>query len=155
MTRRFKVFSLFLLTLVMILTTAPAYADSGGAQTPLPYIDLTPLFQVLIGLLATLITTKAVPWFNARTNAQQQQNAAAMVRTFVFAAEQMYKTQSGDFKRKYVEDQLRRAGFTVDRNEIEAAVREMNWGGLLDGGVGEVNVAEDVNIDSKPPGDTQ
>ncbi len=53
-------------------------------------IDLTPIIQALIGLLAALITWKLVPWIQARTTKEQRANMRAMVRVLVYAAEQLY-----------------------------------------------------------------
>lgn len=35
-------------------------------------IDLTPILQALIALLAGWITLRVIPWIKAKTNAQQQ-----------------------------------------------------------------------------------
>ena len=35
-------------------------------------INLTPILQALIALLASLITYKLIPWIKARTTAEQQ-----------------------------------------------------------------------------------
>ena len=89
-------------------------------------IDLTPIFQALIGLLAVLITTKLIPWIKARTSIQQQSMIAMATRTFVFAAEQLYGVGTGTEKMKYVKKKLEEHGYTVDVAVIEAAIREMN-----------------------------
>ena len=87
-------------------------------------IDLTPIFQAIITLLAALVTYKLIPWIKSKTTAQQQNNLRAMVRVMVFAAEQLYGAGEGKQKLEYVREQLRKAGFDADVNEIEAAVAE-------------------------------
>ena len=67
-------------------------------------IDLTPIFEAILALLATLVTYKLIPWIKARTTAEQQSLLAATVKTLVYAAEAR--------------------GFTADRAAIEAAVKE-------------------------------
>ena len=52
-------------------------------------IDLTPIFQAIIALLAALVTYKLVPWIKARTTESQQALLSATVRTLVYAAEQL------------------------------------------------------------------
>lgn len=87
-------------------------------------IDLTPIIEALIGLLATLITVKLIPWIKARTTNEQQSTIRATVRTLVFAAEQMYGAGKGEEKLAYVVDQLMLKGIAVNRAEIEAAIQE-------------------------------
>ena len=88
-------------------------------------IDLTPVLQAVIGLLAALITYRLVPWIQARTTSEQQALMNATIRTLVFAAEQIYGAGGGEEKMKYVQEQLKRRGFDVDLAAIEAAVREL------------------------------
>lgn len=88
-------------------------------------IDLTPVLQAVIGLLAALITYRLVPWIKARTTNEQQALMQATIRTLVFAAEQIYGAGGGAEKMQYVQDQLKARGFDVDLAAIEAAVREL------------------------------
>ena len=87
-------------------------------------IDLTAFIEALLGLLATIITVKVIPWIKARTNAEQQAFIRATVRTLVFAAEQIYGAGAGEAKLNYVMAQLKAQGITASRAEIEAAVKE-------------------------------
>ena len=87
-------------------------------------INLTPILQAVIGLLAALITYKLIPWIQARTTSEQQIIIKAVVRTLVFAAEQMYGAGHGADKLMWVQNQLKAAGFDVETYEIEAAVFE-------------------------------
>ena len=87
-------------------------------------IDLTPIFQAIIALLAALVTYKLIPWIKSKTTAQQQANLQATVRVLVFAAEQLYGAGAGHEKLEYVKQELERRGFTVDPSAIEGAVAE-------------------------------
>lgn len=87
-------------------------------------IDLTPIIQAVIALLASLITYKLIPWIKARTTNEQQSMLRATVKTLVYAAEQIYGAGKGSEKMDYVAAQLAAKGYTVDRMEIEAAVGE-------------------------------
>lgn len=89
-------------------------------------IDLTPIFQALIGLIAALITLKLIPWIKARTTAEQQALLLATTKTLVFAAEQIYKAADGKEKMMYVKGKLLEKGYAVDIDAIEAMVKEMN-----------------------------
>lgn len=85
-------------------------------------IDLTPIIQAIIALLAAIVTYKVVPWIKAKTTNEQQALLEATIRTLVFAAEQMYGAGHGSEKLEFVVDHLKKRGFTVDRAEIEATV---------------------------------
>ena len=65
-------------------------------------IDLTPIFQAIISLLAALVTYKQVPRKKARTTESQQALLSATVRTLVYAAEQLYGAGKGAEKLDYV-----------------------------------------------------
>lgn len=87
-------------------------------------IDLTPIIEAVIALLAAIITYKFIPWIKAKTTNEQQKLMQATVRTLVFAAEQLYGAGSGDAKLEFVVSQLEDRGFTADPVEIEAAIKE-------------------------------
>lgn len=86
-------------------------------------IDLTPIFQAIIALIAALVCYKLIPWIKARTTEAQQDNYKALVKTLVFAAEQIYGAGKGKEKLNYVKLRLAEKGFDVDVDAIEAAVR--------------------------------
>jgi lipopolysaccharide export LptBFGC system permease protein LptF len=123
-----KYLMVFLLTLVvMTAVTLPlALAEAVDPAPGLPGIDLTQLFQAVIGFLAALVTYKLIPWIQARTTAQQQELLRAAVSVAVYAAEQLYGAGAGKDKLMYVKGQLAKKGYRVDIDEIEAAVRELN-----------------------------
>lgn len=87
-------------------------------------IDLTPIIQAIIALLAAIVTYKLIPWIKAKTTVEQQVMLSATARTLVFAAEQIYGAGRGPEKLDYVISELKKQGFTADRALVEAAVRE-------------------------------
>lgn len=93
-------------------------------------IDLTPVFQAVIALLAALVTYKLIPWIKSKTTKQQQDNLTAAAKIAVFAAEQIYGAAKGDEKLEYALEALEKAGFVIDktlaREAIEKAVHDMN-----------------------------
>lgn len=89
-------------------------------------IDLTPILQAVIGLLAAMITYKLIPWIQANTTARQQELLQATINTLVYAAEQIYGSGTGQQKLEYVQQQLKARSFDVDLAAIEAAVRKMS-----------------------------
>ena len=87
-------------------------------------IDLTPIFEAILALLAALVTYKLIPWIKSKTTAEQQALLTATVRTLVYAAEQLYGAGKGAEKLDYVISELEKRGFTADRAAIEAAGEE-------------------------------
>jgi len=100
-------------------------------------IDLTGVAVAVLTLLAAWITTQAVPWIKARTTAEQRRVAKQLVKTAVYAAEQLFKgSERGTEKLQYVEKRLAEAGVKLDTEQIvdmiEEAVLELaikrEWG---------------------------
>ena len=85
-------------------------------------INLTPVLQAVIGLLAALITYKLIPWIKARTTTAQQEQIKAAVKIAVFAAEQIYGAGKGEEKLDYAVAWLHDHGYDVSRAEIEATI---------------------------------
>lgn len=98
-------------------------------------VNLTPLMQALLSLLAVLITYYLIPWIKAKTTAQKQAEINAWVKIVVQAAEQLFTGPGqGAVKKAYVLEFLESKGFSVDTAEldkmIEAAVLAVNKGVL-------------------------
>lgn len=106
-------------------------------------IDLTPILQAVIGLLAALITAKVIPWIKSKTTAQQQATLALVVDVLVYGAEQIHGSGAGQQKIQYVKDELEKRGYTVDIAQIEAAVKRMNDKPVMEYGVLEEVVQVD------------
>ena len=118
-------------------------------------IDLTPIFQAIIALLAALVTYKLIPWIKSKTTAQQQANISALAKVAVYAAEQLYGAGQGDKKLEYAREILMSAGFNVNtdvlRAEIESAVHNMpvfTFTDILD--AGENEPLEDKPVEEAP-----
>lgn len=98
-------------------------------------IDITPVINAGIALIAAAISVFLIPWIKSKTTAQQRNELVAWAKIGVAAAEQLYKGQGrGEEKKKYVLDFLESKGFKVDEdsvnNAIEAAVKQLNTEGL-------------------------
>lgn len=87
-------------------------------------IDLTPIINAIIGLLAMLVTYKLIPWIKANTTAKQQETLLATYRVLIFAAEQLYGAGHGPEKLDYVVAELDKRGMNVDIAAIEAVIKE-------------------------------
>lgn len=89
-------------------------------------IDITPIVQAVISLLAVFITAMLIPWIKAKTTAAQQATLKAIVEQLVLAAEQLLADKTGKDKMTYVQNWLKDHGYSFDAAIIEATVREMN-----------------------------
>ena len=87
-------------------------------------IDLTPVFQSIIALLAALVTYKFIPWIRSKVTEQQFSNLEAAARVAVYAAEQIFKSGDNGKKLDYAIDQVVKAGFDLDLDTIRAAVEQ-------------------------------
>lgn len=85
-------------------------------------IDLTPIFQAVIALLAALVTYKLIPWIKTKTTKGQQDNLAAAARIAVYAAEQIYGANHGDEKLEYARQALLAAGYDANTETLRAAI---------------------------------
>ena len=112
-------------SLKLVLLVSVSMAEGTAAYIEAPAINLTPIFQAVLGILAALITHKFIPWIQSRTTAQQQELLRAAVSVAVYAAEQLYGAGAGKEKLMYVKGQLAKKGYHVDIDEIEAAVLEL------------------------------
>jgi len=87
-------------------------------------IDLTPIFQAIITLLAALVTYKLIPWIKSKTNEQQQAALQSAVKIAVYAAEQLYGSGKGEYKKDYVINALRDAGYDISTDEIHNTIEK-------------------------------
>ena len=98
-------------------------------------IDITPIVNAVIALLAAGVSVFLIPWIKSKTTDEQRKELLEWVKIGVAAAEQLYEGQGrGEEKKKYVLEVLASMGFTVDEKAInaaiEAAVNRLNGGNL-------------------------
>lgn len=86
-------------------------------------IDLTPICEAIIALLAAVITMYLIPWIKSKTNEQQQRYIHAAVKVAVYAAEKFYGAGNGDVKLAYAQRILEdNYNIKLDAHKIGAAV---------------------------------
>lgn len=90
-------------------------------------IDLTPIMEAIIALVAAVITAFVIPWLKGKIDADKLEKIELWVTVAVEAAEQLYNgTGRGEEKKAYVVKFLQEKGFTLDPDSldklIEAAV---------------------------------
>jgi len=92
-------------------------------------IDLTQIILAIIALAGSILTGFVIPWIKGKLDDRQYELLAVLVRTGVFAAEQIFTTEQWKEKKQYVVDLLAENGYQVDITAvdalIEATVREL------------------------------
>ncbi len=124
-----KYHAILVILVALLFMIAPMVMAEALDPKPIALINITPIIEAFIGLLATLVTVKLIPWIQARTTAQQQEMLRAAVSVAVYAAEQIYGAGKGKEKLMYVKGKLAQKGYHVDIDEIEAAVRDLTAAG--------------------------
>jgi len=102
-------------------------------------IDFTQVIVAIIGLLAAIVTTVAVPWLRAKLGEKRWEQLEAIARVAVQAAEQLNKTKGEEehkdnrlaYATERVKAALAKANITYDdatiRAAIEAEVLKLDW----------------------------
>lgn len=121
-------FLVFAVSLIIML--ALPFAVMAEESPPVASaVDLTPIFQALIALLASIITVKVIPWIKSKISSEQQLAMMATVKIMVYAAEQIYGSGHGNEKLAWVKESLLAKGYKLDtallKEMIEAQVREL------------------------------
>ena len=92
-------------------------------------IDLTQIILAIITLIGAIITRYVIPWIKTKLTDHQYEMFNGLVRTGVYAAEQLFTTGEWKEKKQYVVDLLKENGYSVDTTSvdalIEATVREL------------------------------
>ncbi len=85
-------------------------------------IDLTPLINAAIAVVATAATVFLIPWLKRKTNEQDRAELLAWAEIAVAAAQQLYYYLDGADRKSYVLDFLAGKGYDVNSLEVDAAV---------------------------------
>lgn len=86
-------------------------------------IDLTSAVQALVSLFVVIITCVIVPYIRKKTTQESFAEICEWVKIAVQAAEQIYTGSGrGTEKKAYVVDFLKKKGFTIDSDSIDALI---------------------------------
>lgn len=102
-------------------------------------IDLTPIMEAVVALVAAVITAFVIPWLKGKIDTDKLEKIEMWVTVAVEAAEQLYVGSGrGAEKKAYVVQFLQDRGFTLDPDSldklIEAAVFNLpEYIGLIEG----------------------
>lgn len=99
-------------------------------------VDVTPIINAVIALIAAIISIFVIPWLKTKTTEEQRKQLIAWIKIAVSAAEQIYNGPGrGEEKKQYVLDFLSDKGITIDDESvnaaIESAVQQLNSGSLV------------------------
>ena len=94
-------------------------------------MDITPVVNAVIALIAAVVTAFVIPWVKSKTTAAQREEINSWVKIAVTAAEQIYSgVGKGKEKKAYVLKFLEEKNLKIDEKSvdlmIESAVRNMN-----------------------------
>ena len=148
---------LIMVLMCVILCVMPIAALAEEAA-PHVTVDLTGViismmvlvFDLILGWVAKEYLPSLKAWLDERTTSEQQQRIYDLIEKLVNAAEQMIGAGMGNEKLKYVVNELRRRGISVDVDMIEAAVKEMNDKALI--AMGEALDISELLADEAPEG---
>ena len=90
-------------------------------------IDITPIVEAVITLVAAVITVFIIPWIKSKVSASKWNNLCSYAETFVKCAEMTFKgTGLGKDKKKWVTEKLtelaNEQGLKFSPEAIEAAI---------------------------------
>ena len=108
-------------------------------------IDLTQIIIGVITILFALLTRYAIPYAKEKLNTNQMELLRIAVKTFVYAADQIYTSEQGQEKKAYVIKLLRENGYDVDDKAVEGKIRS-EVDALIESMVKELKI-ETSNVD--------
>lgn len=89
-------------------------------------IDLTPIIEAAITIIAALVARYLVPWLKEKWTGVKYDNYMEVVKTLVTAAEGIFTgVGRGQEKLEWVKKQLNEKGYDVDIAAIEALVKSL------------------------------
>ena len=98
-------------------------------------IDITPVVEAVIALVAVVITTFVIPWIKSKSTGSKWSNLKEWASAGVNAAEAMFVgTKLGNDKRKFVEEYLKEVckeqGYTFNDKSTRIAL-ENAWRAMV------------------------
>ena len=93
-------------------------------------LDLTPIINALILVVAGLVSMYFLPWLKSKKTAEETKDLVMWAEIAVAAAQQLYHQLDGEARLKHALSVLAAAGFDIDtaevRNAVEAAVLKLH-----------------------------
>lgn len=93
-------------------------------------IDLTPIINTGITLIALILAATLVPWIKSKLNAQQTESLLKWAEIAAAAAQQLYWDLDGETRKQHALELLAEKGFDINsaevQNALEAAVLKLH-----------------------------
>ena len=93
-------------------------------------IDITPVVNAAIMLVAILLTTFLIPWIKANLTVKQTESLLKWAEIAAAAAQQLYWDMDGETRKQHALELLAEKGFDVNsaevQNALEAAVLKLH-----------------------------
>lgn len=84
--------------------------------------DITELILALIFVLGGVLSVFVIPFLRSKVSAETLNHVAIVIRTAVFAAEQIFGGGKGAEKKKYVLEYLAKQGLIADIDKVDDAI---------------------------------
>jgi tetrahydromethanopterin S-methyltransferase subunit C len=85
-------------------------------------MDITPIINAIIALIAALVSAFVIPWIKKKVAACDLDQMKAWTEIAVAAAEQLYTSLQGDVKKQYVKKYLAAKGYNINDEDIENTI---------------------------------
>ena len=85
-------------------------------------IDLTQIILAIITLIGAIISRYLIPMLKDKLDERKYDIFNGLVRVGVFAAEQLFSSEQGKEKKKYVLQLLKQNGYEVETSAVDALI---------------------------------
>lgn len=82
-------------------------------------IDLTQIILAVLTFIFGILMRYVIPAIKNKTDSSQRELIQIAIKTAVYAAEQLYKSDQGQQKKQYVIDLLTKQGYILDPDKVE------------------------------------
>ena len=82
-------------------------------------IDLTQIILAVLTFIFGILMRYVIPAIKNKTDSNQRELIQIAIKTAVYAAEMLYKSDQGQQKRQYVIDLLAKQGYILDPDKVE------------------------------------
>lgn len=112
-------------------------------------IDITPVIEIVITLLGTVVTVMVIPWLKSRLDTNQWQALQDWAKVGVNAAEVLFKgTKLGKDKlayvTKYLNEMCEKYNYHFDETTIRQAI-ESAWKDMTDGELKPIEYKSEIS----------
>ena len=85
-------------------------------------MDLTKIILAIIGIIHAVLVSFVIPVLKNKYSEQQLLKVNKIIKTFVYAADQLFDKEMGEEKKQWVREKLIAAGYDVNLDEIDAQI---------------------------------